>query len=316
MNTTAVTSKTKLNLSSFAKESDVRAGELPRYMDTGAIYADAQIRKKFSEASIKELAGSIKDSGQLQAIIVRPGKKAGTYVIVFGERRWRACVLLKMQVLAIVREYTDAEARKVQWVENIQREALDNMQIAAGLQEDLVRLGSVGAVAREISKPQPWVTEMLQLLDMSEEAADSVKSGVTADPQAINKISRISKIDPAAAKALVADLKTNKGGNVRKVVGEAIKAVKKAADPKRKQDSLKLDAKPTAKKVQKLTAFELKQVDDGFNELLKFCDKAANILKSLAKLQRKGGAGFSGRKGHEDVLTRLAALRSAALGLD
>src|SRR5260370_28829671 len=81
-------------------------------------------RTQFDEKKLAELADDIKQHGVLEPVLVRPlaNGKAGTYELVFGERRYRASKLAKRETIpSTVRELTDAECLELQLVENVQR---------------------------------------------------------------------------------------------------------------------------------------------------------------------------------------------------
>src|SRR5882757_5358322 len=90
-----------------------------------------QTRRNFSEASLAELAESIKASGVVQPIVVRPGAE-GRYLLILGERRCRASKLAgKTTVSAIVRKVSDQQAAEMTVVENLQRQDLNCVEQAA-----------------------------------------------------------------------------------------------------------------------------------------------------------------------------------------
>lgn len=94
-----------------------------------------QPRKQFDENSIKELANSIKEKGLLQPIIVR--KVGDKYLIIAGERRYRACKLLGMEKIpCVVKAVDDAkDILEIQIIENMQREDISQIERARALQE-------------------------------------------------------------------------------------------------------------------------------------------------------------------------------------
>ncbi len=100
-------------------------------LDLGQVHPNPdQPRRHFDEASLRELADSLKNQGQLQPILVKRRPEGG-YVIAAGERRWRALGLLgKPTIFAIV---TKGELDEVALVENLQRQDLDVMETAAGI---------------------------------------------------------------------------------------------------------------------------------------------------------------------------------------
>jgi len=94
-----------------------------------------QPRKQFDENSIQELANSIKEKGLLQPIIVR--KVGDRYLIIAGERRYRACKLLGMEKIpCVVKAVDDAkDILEIQIIENMQREDISQIERARALQE-------------------------------------------------------------------------------------------------------------------------------------------------------------------------------------
>ncbi|MCI4463456.1 MAG: ParB/RepB/Spo0J family partition protein, partial [Caldisericum sp.] len=96
-----------------------------------------QPRKHFSEESLNELASSIKEKGLLQPIIVR--KSGDKYVIVAGERRWRACKIAGLnKIKCIIKDVkSEEEIREVQIIENLQREDVSPIERSKALQEYL-----------------------------------------------------------------------------------------------------------------------------------------------------------------------------------
>ena len=93
-----------------------------------------QPRKDMDQASLEELAQSIKAQGVMQPIILRT-VSAGKYEIIAGERRWRAAKLAGLeQIEAIVREVPDEAAIAMALIENIQREDLNPIEEAVALQ--------------------------------------------------------------------------------------------------------------------------------------------------------------------------------------
>jgi ParB family chromosome partitioning protein len=92
-----------------------------------------QPRRAFPEASLKELADSVRASGLVQPVLVR--KADARYQLVVGERRWRAAKLAGLESIpAVVRELGDREALELALTENLLREDLNPMEVAQGLQ--------------------------------------------------------------------------------------------------------------------------------------------------------------------------------------
>jgi len=136
-------------------------------------------RMEFSKEALKELAASIEANGVLQPILVRPvatpvGKDATVtrYQIVAGERRWRAARLAGLKsVPCVIRDVTDAEAKRLSLIENLQREGLNPIEEAHGLEAILEADGDAPTqreLARRIGKSQAWVANRLRLLELPE----------------------------------------------------------------------------------------------------------------------------------------------------
>ena len=126
-----------------------------------------QPRTRMDEASLAELAASIKVRGVIQPIVVRA--VGSQYEILAGERRWRAARLAGLeQVPAIVREVPDEAALGIGLIENIQREDLNPLEEAGGLKRliDEFRL-THEEVAGAVGRSRTGVTNLLRLLDLA-----------------------------------------------------------------------------------------------------------------------------------------------------
>jgi ParB family chromosome partitioning protein len=108
-----------------------------------------QPRQHCAETGLLELSASIQQQGILQPILVRPGKEG--WLIVAGERRWRAAQLAGLQEIPVlIRPMDDAEALIVALVENLQREDLNSMDRAYALKRLYEQLGSWEAVGKAV----------------------------------------------------------------------------------------------------------------------------------------------------------------------
>ena len=107
-----------------------------------------QPRKTFKEEKIEELAASIKEHGIIQPIVVR--KRENGYEIVAGERRWRAARKAELtQVPCLVRELSDEQNMLFAIIENMQREDLNPIEEAEGLQR---MMQTFGMTQEQVSK--------------------------------------------------------------------------------------------------------------------------------------------------------------------
>lgn len=137
-----------------------------------------QPRKTFDEAALQELADSIKQHGVLQPLLVRP-LTTGGYQLVAGERRWRASRLAELkEVPVIIKELSDTEAMEIAIIENLQREDLNPIEEAEGLQALIDKCGfTQEAVATSVGKSRPAITNALRLLRLPEEVRQMTKDG-------------------------------------------------------------------------------------------------------------------------------------------
>lgn len=137
-----------------------------------------QPRKSFEDKSLKQLAQSIEEKGLITPITVK--QDDNKYVIVAGERRYRAHKLLKKKrILAYV---IDAESNKdimyMALIENIQREDLNPIEEAKGyryLQDNLK--SSITEIAKTVGKSRPAVSNTLRLLKLPSQIQDSILKG-------------------------------------------------------------------------------------------------------------------------------------------
>ncbi len=137
-----------------------------------------QPRTRMDQDTLKELAESIKSQGVMQPILVRP-ITGGRYEIVAGERRWRAARIAGLaSVPALVREIPDQQALAVALIENIQREDLNCLEEAHGIQRLIQEFGMTHATAAEaVGRSRAAVTNLLRLLELAPPVRELLAQG-------------------------------------------------------------------------------------------------------------------------------------------
>lgn len=127
-----------------------------------------QPRRAMSAEALQGLAASIREVGVLQPVVVRHGEEPGTFVLVAGERRWRAAGLAGLkEIPALVREGDDVSGLAEALVENIQREDLSPLEEAAAYRQLLEDFGLTHEeVGARVGRSRPAITNTLRLLQL------------------------------------------------------------------------------------------------------------------------------------------------------
>jgi len=137
-----------------------------------------QPRTRMDPGSLEELAASIKAQGVIQPISVRP-IAGGRYEIIAGERRWRAAQIAGLtEVPVLIREISDDAALAMSLIENIQREDLNPLEEAAGLQRLIDEFGFTHEqAAAAVGRSRTATTNLLRLLQLAKPAQDLLMAG-------------------------------------------------------------------------------------------------------------------------------------------
>src|SRR5438132_1973933 len=128
-----------------------------------------QPRTSFNEAKLEELAQSIRVSGIIQPLLLRPS--GGLFELVAGERRWRAAQLAGLtHIPAIVRDIPDHKLLELALIENIQRQELNPIEEANAYKRLLETLGlTQDEVARRVGRDRTFITNYLRILKLPQE---------------------------------------------------------------------------------------------------------------------------------------------------
>lgn len=194
-----------------------------------------QARKVFSDKELDELAGSLRDQGQLQPILVRPVEgKRGWWIIVAGERRWRAARKAGIQRLLAIERSSDHELASL--TENLQRADLHPVEEAVAVLRLSERLGvSQRDLAKRLGKSASDVNGMLSVARLPEETLQAV----------------LNSEQPLARNLLIELARLPDGPERRDMLGDALRGNLRFSDVRRRQDQGNPDGKgegvPTGK---------------------------------------------------------------------
>jgi ParB family transcriptional regulator, chromosome partitioning protein len=137
-----------------------------------------QPRTRMDEASLGELADSIREQGVMQPVLVRPVEN-GRFEIIAGERRWRAAQRAGLRdVPALIKSVPDSQALALALIENIQREDLNPLEEAQGLARLIEEFGLThDAAAKAVGRSRSAVSNLLRLRDLAKPVQEYLLAG-------------------------------------------------------------------------------------------------------------------------------------------
>lgn len=227
-------------LDALLADNDVQSREQQRTLPVGHLQPGKyQPRTRMDSASLEELAASIRVQGLMQPILVRPVSD-DRYEIIAGERRWRAAQMAGLtEVSTLIRDIPDEAALAMALIENIQREDLNPLEEALGLQRLIDEFSMTHQQAADaVGRSRPAASNLLRLLQLAAPAQELLMRG---------------EIDMGHARALLplagaqqvqlAQRVVQKGLSVReteRLVQVALKAPKEATPNRPDRDVLRL----------------------------------------------------------------------------
>ncbi len=137
-----------------------------------------QPRKNFDEQALKELSDSIRKHGVIMPIVVNDNKD-GTYMIIAGERRFRATKLAGLNSIPVViRNYSAREIKEISLIEHLQRADLNPIEAATAMKQLMVDYKlTQDELAERIGKSRPAIANTLRLLNLCPEVIELVAEG-------------------------------------------------------------------------------------------------------------------------------------------
>ncbi len=252
-----------------------------------------QPRKRFTDASLAELADSIHQHGIIQPLTVRR-LASGYYQIIAGERRWRAAKLAGLtEVPAIIIEADDKKVMELGLIENLQREDLNPMEEAKGYKVLMEVHGlTQEEVARRMGKSRPTVANAVRLLSLPESVQQMLEEGdlSAGHARALLSLPSGEAQEKLAQKILVEGLSVRQTETLAKRVGTELSPSKK---PKRPPDFYLVEAaqslanrfgrKVTINGDKKKGKVVLEYYDQ--DDLMSLLD----TLETVSLLEKKGG---------------------------
>lgn len=198
-------------------------------MPLSLIEAHAQVRKDFDEDALAELAADVATRGVLQPVLLRPAPGRANFVLIAGERRFRAAKLAGLDCIpAIVGNVDDDTASAMQIAENIQRADLTLQEEAAAIRKLYELTGnSVTDVATKLHKSKAWVSKRLAAScpDLRLFAKEILEGGFSEDLEIILILDKFQQLDWCGCRDLCEKIKKGEAG--RQTVREAYEAAKK-----------------------------------------------------------------------------------------
>ncbi|MDI6748267.1 MAG: ParB/RepB/Spo0J family partition protein [Rhodocyclaceae bacterium] len=200
-----------------------------------------QPRTRMDPGSLEDLAASIKAQGLIQPISVRP-VSSGRYEIIAGERRWRASQIAGLvEVPVLIRDIPDDAALAMSLIENIQREDLNPLEEAAGLQRLIDEFSMTHQEAADaVGRSRSAATNLLRLLQLAKPVQDLLMAGDIEMGHA-RALLAMTKSEQGRLAAEIADKGYSVRETERRVARELNPPVHKTAAPEKGRDLARLE---------------------------------------------------------------------------
>ncbi len=242
-----------------------------------------QPRTQMDQEALAELAASIKSQGLMQPVLVRPVER-DRYELIAGERRWRAAQMAGLEyVPALVREVPDESALAMALIENIQRENLNAMEEAAGLQRLVQEFKMTHQQAADaVGRSRSAASNLLRLLNLAKPVQAMVMEGVLE----MGHARALLALD-GARQVEAANRASARGLSVRETEALAQHLLRGEGTTRRKKvdrDVARLEEE-TAEKIG--TSVEIKPGKKGAGKLVIHYSNFAHLDELLAQLVRR-----------------------------
>ncbi len=212
-----------------------------------------QPRKTFDDESIAQLAGSIRDQGVLQPLLVT-ATSGGRYRIIAGERRYRAGRMAGLETLpCIVKDIDAVRQMEIALIENLQREDLNPMEAAKGVNALMKQCGyTQEKVSARLGKSRPAVANLLRLLSLPDEVTEMVRDGRLSAGHA----RVLAGLDSREEQLRLARIAAEEGMSVRRLEQIASAAKPKKSSAKRRTPELPAELNELQDKIRAKTGLK------------------------------------------------------------
>ncbi|MBO7282228.1 MAG: ParB/RepB/Spo0J family partition protein [Alistipes sp.] len=244
-----------------------------------------QPRTMFDDEALQELSASIAQLGVIQPITLKPNGK-DKYIIISGERRWRASQLAGLETIpAYIREVDDENLHAMALVENIQRENLNAIEIALGMKRLIEECGlTQEAMAEKVGKKRSTVSNYMRLLSMPSEVQLALKDGIISmgHAKAIGGLDLDLQLK-ALKKCVKKSLSVRQAEELARKMAETTTTTKESEDEEYPESYSRL-----VMELERIISdnISIKRTKSGSSRITIECSNDAEVEKLIAKLSK------------------------------
>lgn len=258
-----------------------------------------QPRKHFDETALNELAASIRVHGIIQPIVLNESDD-GKYMIIAGERRWRAAKIAGLETVpAYIRRFTEKQVKEISIIENLQREDLNPIEAAKAIKQLMEEYKlTQEAVAERIGKSRSVIANTVRLLTLPVEVVDMIEANKLSAGHAKILVALTDPIEQIK----IATVAVNKKLSVREIE----KLVKNINNPskERPKSEQSIELKEMINEMQRIFATKVSAIGndnkgriyidyyskddlDRISELLSLINKKTLTLQDLSSFNKR-----------------------------
>lgn len=258
-----------------------------------------QPRKHFDETALNELAASIRVHGIIQPIVLNESDD-GKYMIIAGERRWRAAKIAGLETVpAYIRRFTEKQVKEISIIENLQREDLNPIEAAKAIKQLMEEYKlTQEAVAERIGKSRSVIANTVRLLTLPVEVVDLIETNKLSAGHAKILVALTDPIEQIK----IATVAVNKKLSVREIE----KLVKNINNPskERPKSEQSIELKEMINEMQRIFATKVSAIGndnkgriyidyyskddlDRISELLSLINKKTLTLQDLSSFNKR-----------------------------